>query len=73
MEENELCNTTLDGRYAVSVKRSAPYQGVLTISEGDEVLYRESACLMHNAKFGPDMEDGHNWKQTAVRFIDSRK
>ena len=73
MKENEVWNATLDGKYAVSVERTAPYQGVLTISEGDEVLYRESVGLMYNAQFGPDVEDVHHWKQTAVRFIDNRK
>ena len=73
MKENEVWNATLDDKYAISVERTEPYQGSLTISDGDEVLYREPVGLMYNAQFGPDVEDVHRWKQTAVRFIDSRK
>jgi hypothetical protein len=73
MKENEVWNATLDDKYSISVERSAPYQGILTISDGDEVLYQEPVGLMYNAQFGPDMEDVHRWKQTAVGFIDSRK
>ena len=73
MKENEVWNATLDDKYAISVKRTEPYQGILTISDGDEVLYQEPVGLMYNAQFGPDVDDVHHWKQTAVRFIDSRK
>lgn len=63
----------LDDRYGVSVERTSPYQGVLTISEGDEILHRESVVMIYDAQFGPDLDDVRSWKKTAVQFIDSRK
>lgn len=73
MKENEVWSATLDDKYEISVERTKPYQGILTISDGDEGLYQEPVGLMYNAQFGPDVEDVHHWKQTAIRFIDSRK
>lgn len=73
MNETEVWSATLDDKYEISVERTEPYQGILTISAGDEVLYQEPVGLMYNAQFGPDVEDVHRWKQTAVRFIDGRK
>jgi hypothetical protein len=73
MKANEVWTATLDGKYTVTVTGEAPYRGGLTITEGEEVLYRESVRLMYNAQFGPDVDDVALWQEMAARFIDGRK
>jgi hypothetical protein len=71
---NEIVwNTKLDGRFEVVVTRTVPYQGELTISENDQVIFRQPVGLMYDAMFGPDMADVSEWKHISVTFVDSQK
>jgi hypothetical protein len=40
MNDEQVWTSTLDGRFTVTVNRTAPYRGELTITEGDKVLHR---------------------------------
>lgn len=57
MQENVVWTSTLDGRYEVTVIRTDEYHGELTISEGDQILHRESVGLSYGAIFGPDVQE----------------
>jgi len=73
MKANEVWTATLDDKYTVTVTRDAPYRGVFTITEGEQVLYRESVGLRYNAQFGPDVDDVESWQEIAERFVDGRR
>lgn len=73
MNTNLVWTGTLDSRYVVTVTREAPYRGIFTIKEGEQVLYRESVGLRYNAQFGPDVDDAERWQEIAERFIDGRR
>jgi hypothetical protein len=64
---------TLDGKYEVTVTHTDGYHGVLTISEGNQVLHRESVGLSYGAIFGPDLVDVADWRRIAVEFVDGQK
>jgi hypothetical protein len=49
MQDNVVWTSTLDGRYEVTVTRTDDYHGELTISEGNQVLHRESVGLSYGA------------------------
>ena len=72
MKENEVWTPPLDHKYVVTVMREAPYRPILTITEGDQILHRESVGLMYDAKLGPDVDDVERWQEIAVRFVDGR-
>lgn len=71
MKANEVWTATLDDKYTVTVIRESPYRAILTITEGEQVLYRQSVGLMYDALFGPDIDDVASWQDIAVRFIDN--
>lgn len=58
-----------DGRYAIKVTRTAPHCGELTVSEGEQVLYREPVDLSFDAPSGPDIDDVVAWHEMAIRFV----
>jgi len=62
----------LDKRYEVTVTRSDDYLAELTISEGNQVLHRESVGLSYGAIFGPDVADVADWRRIAVAFVDGQ-
>ena len=64
--------STLDKRYIVSVQRIAPYQGELTIRDGDRLVHRERVRLTYDAIFGPDVDDVAIWQEIAVKVVDIR-
>lgn len=70
MKNEAVWNSTLDGQYEATVTRTAPYQGELTISNGEKTIFRQSVGLMYNAVFGPDIADILEWKKIAVEFVD---
>jgi hypothetical protein len=73
MQDNVVWTSTLDRRYEVTVTRTDDYHGVLTISEGNQVLHRESVGLSYGAIFGPDLADVADWRWIAVEFVDGQK
>jgi hypothetical protein len=73
MQDNVVWTSTLDGKYEVTVTHTDGYHGVLTISEGTEVLHRESVGLSYGAMFGPDLADVADWRRIAVEFVDGQK
>ena len=73
MQDNVVWTSTLDGRYKVTVTRTDDYHGELTISEGNQVLHRESVGLSYGAIFGPDLADVADWRRIAVEFVDGQK
>ena len=72
MQDNVVWTSILDKRYEVTVTRSDDYLAELTISEGNQVLHRESVGLSYGAIFGPDVADVADWRRTAVAFVDSQ-
>ena len=70
MSENVVWNSTLDGRYTLTVVRTGPYRAELSIHDGDQVLHREGVGLAYDALFGPDVDDVYRWQQIAVKFVD---
>jgi hypothetical protein len=64
--------STLDKRYIVIVQRIAPYQGELTIRDGDQLVHRERVGLTYDAIFGPDVDDVAIWQEIAVKVVDTR-
>lgn len=74
VEDNDsVYSTTLDKRYAVTVRRTGPYHGELTIAEGGQILFRQDVGLSYNAQFGPDVADVADWQDIAINFIDGAK
>jgi hypothetical protein len=57
----------------VTVTRTGDYHGELTISEGNQVLHRESVGRSYGATFGPDVADVADWRRIAVEFVDGQK
>ena len=62
-----------DGKYAIKVTRTAPHRGELTVSEGENVLYREPVDLSFDALSGPDIPEVVAWHEIAIRFIQNLK
>ena len=73
MQDNVVWTSTLDGKYEVTVTRTDDYHAELTISEGNQVLHRESVGLSYGAIFGPDVADVADWRRIAVEFVDGHK
>lgn len=73
MKENVVFTSTLDGQIELTVTRTGPYRGELTISEADQVLHRQDVGLMYDAQFGPDVIDVIEWKRIAIDFVDGHK
>lgn len=73
MQDDVVWTSILDGRYEVTVTRTGDYHGELTISEGNQVLNRESVGLSYGAIFGPDVADVADWRRIAVEFVDGQK
>ncbi|MGA2728451.1 MAG: hypothetical protein ABSE96_11590 [Terracidiphilus sp.] len=72
MSEDVVWNSNLDGRYTVTVIRTEPYRGDLSIHDRDQLLHRESVGLAYGALFGPDVDDIGRWQKIAEDFIDKR-
>jgi len=72
MQDNVVWTSILDKRYEVTVTRSDDYLAELTISEGNQVLHRESVGLSYGAIFGPDVADVADWRRIAVAFVDGQ-
>jgi hypothetical protein len=70
MSKDIVWNSTLDKRYRVTVTRTGPYRGELSICDGDQALHVESVGLAYDALFGPDVDDVHRWQEIAVDFVD---
>jgi hypothetical protein len=73
MQDNVVWTSTLDKKYEVTVTRSDDYHGELTISEGGQVLHRESVGLSYGAIFGPDVANVADWQRIAVGFVNARE
>lgn len=72
MHGNDVWSALLDKHYLISVNRTAPCQGTLTISDAGHLLHREQVSLAYDALFGPDIDDVSYWRQLAVAFVDRR-
>jgi hypothetical protein len=68
----EVWTSRLDDKYEIKVVRTAPYQGLLTITGKDTILHTQSVGLMYDALFGPDVDDVMTWQNLAVDFIDKQ-
>lgn len=73
MQDNVVWTSTLDRRYEVTVTRSGDYYGELAVSEGNQILHRESVGLSYGAIFGPDVADVADWRRIAAEFVDGQK
>ena len=62
----------LDGRYRVTVERTAPYQGLLRIEDMTDgtTLHSEDVALGYGAVFGPDVGDVATWQQRVVEVVE---
>ena len=58
-----------DDKYSIKVTRTSPHRGELTVSEGEQVLYRELVDLSFDAPSGPDIDDVVAWHEMAIRFV----
>lgn len=67
-----IWSAQLDNRYIVTVRRTAPYRGELTITDAGQIIHREAVGLMFDAIFGPDIDDVSNFQRIAIQFIDGR-
>lgn len=72
MDEDIVWTSRLDDRYIVTVRRTAPYRGELTITDAGQVIHREAVGLMFDAIFGPDIDDVSNFQRIAIQVIDNR-
>ncbi len=70
MDDSIVWSATLDDRYIVKVRRTAPYQGELTITDGEQTIHRQQVGLMFDALFGPDVDDVLTFQSIAIRFVD---
>lgn len=63
----------LEGKYSITVARTALHSGELTIAESENVLHRESVDLSFDAMSGPDIPDVIVWHEIAIRVVDKLK
>lgn len=68
-----IWESTLDGKYLISVVRLSSMKGRLEIHDDSNLLFSEEVWLSYGAAFGPDVEDVDEWRTKAVNFIDSGK
>lgn len=71
MTGEQIFFNVLDDRYRITVVRTRPYQGVLTIVDKDTpetILFQKDVGLSYNAEAGPDIDDMMEWQQIAVEF-----
>ena len=68
MNDAQVWTTILDARFTITVNRTAPFRGELTIADDDKVLHREPVDLAYDAQFGPDVDDVELWQNKAFRF-----
>jgi hypothetical protein len=73
MQDDVVWTSRLDGKYEVTVTHTDGCHGLLTISEGNQVLHRESVGLSYGAIFGPDLADVADWRRIAVEVVDGQK
>jgi hypothetical protein len=68
--------TTLDDHtWGCRVKRTEPYNGVLTVwrvKDGKEIL-SEPVTMAYDALFGPDVDDMTVWQNRVIEVVDSCK
>lgn len=72
MSEDVIWTSLLDNRYIVTVRRTAPYRGELTITDAGQIIHREAVGLMFDAIFGPDIDDVSNFQRIAIQIVDGR-
>lgn len=70
MSNDVVWSSTLDKRYTVTVTRTPPYRGELSICDGDQGLHVESVGLAYDSLFGPDVDDVCRWQEIAADFVD---
>src|ERR1700722_16842193 len=63
-------NSLDGGTYKATVVRTAPYQGLLTLTRGETCVLECSVSVSYDAPFGADAEDVINWQQLCVRAAD---
>jgi len=69
---NIVWEAKLDDLYECRVVRAEePYQGVLTVAEGDKTLHTQDVALSYNAQFGPDVADVAEWQEICIGVIDA--
>jgi hypothetical protein len=70
--DDRVWSGTLDGgRYNVTVTRTAPYKGLLTVTRGDQRISQQYVGIMYNAEFGPDYEDVQDWQTIGAAAADA--
>jgi hypothetical protein len=69
MNDEQVWTSILDGRFTVTVTRTAPHRGELTISDAHKMLHREPVDLMSDALSGPDICDVELWQERAIGFV----
>ena len=62
---------TLDNRFSLTVTRTGPYKGELSIRERDHTLLRENVGLSYVHFLGPPVGDVTEWQQRAAEFVDA--
>jgi hypothetical protein len=65
----------LDNRYLCVVRRTGPYEGLLSITDNqnpDVPAATFPVGLSYAAAFGPDAGDVDYWQQLSVDYVDKR-
>lgn len=73
MKEDVVWETILANHYVVTLVRTAPYQGKLTISDAGQEVFSQAVGLMYDARPFPCIADIVAWLQTAVNFVHNQK
>lgn len=73
MEDIVWENTVDQGVWLVRVVRTAPYQGLLSVTKVDgKVVHEEPVGISYDAPFGPDVADLDQWMDRAIEVIDAQ-
>jgi hypothetical protein len=64
-------NSLDGGKYKLTVSRTRPYIGRLTLRRDDAVVFERDVGIMYDAPFGPDGEDIQTWQQMSSEAADA--
>jgi hypothetical protein len=71
MQSDLIYENTLDrGTYRLTIVRTAPYRGQLTLTRGESTVLEREVGIMYDAPFGPDAEDVRAWESLAIEAAD---
>lgn len=61
----------VDKKYDVYVAREdSKYKGTLKIELNGQLLHSQEVDISYGARFGPDIQDVHDWQNICCAFVD---